>query len=135
MARLRRLAALNRPLSALLLLAVLYFSACSNRPAIAAKATVQTFYAAIQDDNAPVVADNVAQSASAAFREHVRMAAVAAQAGGAAQQAVEIVRVDAPAISDNTARVHVVFADGGSDTVSLEREGARWKVVSSGRLR
>ena len=115
-------------------LALVTLFACSNRPAIAARATVETFYAAIQSDNQPLIADNLAQNASPQFRQRVERAALAAQGGGAAQQFVQLVRVDTPTVSDDTARVHVLFADGQPDTVSLVREGLRWKVLRSGRM-
>jgi hypothetical protein len=117
-----------------LVLSVLLLCSCSSRPAIAASATVETFYTAIQADNLPVVQDNIAANASAQFQQRVFQAAAASQSGGRAQRAVQLVKVDTPAISGNTATVGVVFADGGSDTVRLRREGERWKVVSSGRL-
>jgi hypothetical protein len=119
---------------AFLVIAAIVLSACSNRPAIAAKATVHTFYSAIQADDVPVVEDNLAQTAAPSFRRHVEAATVAAQAGGAAERAVQIVRVDSPSIRGSSARVPVRFADGASDIVTLTQEGLRWKVVTSGRL-
>jgi hypothetical protein len=121
-------------LAGALLIAVLISCACSDRPSVAARATVQTFYSAIQVDNVPVVDDNLAADASPQFRAHVQAATLSAQSDGEAQRAVTLVRVDTPAIHGATANVHVVFADGGADTVSLVAEGLRWKVVSSGRL-
>jgi hypothetical protein len=115
-------------------LAAVVLSACANRQATAAKATVQTFFSAMQADDVPVVDDNLAQSASPSFRQHVEAATLAAQSGGAAERAVQIVRIDSPAIKGNDARVPVRFADGSSDVVTLTLEGLRWKVVSSGSL-
>jgi hypothetical protein len=114
--------------------ALVLLCACSDRPAIAARATVETFYTAIQADDLPVVQDNLAASASPRFGQRVLQAAAAAQTGGAAEKAVQLVQVGTPSIAGNTARVHVVFADGSSDTVSLVREGERWKVESTGKL-
>jgi hypothetical protein len=119
---------------AVVLCAVALLCACSNRASVAARATVETFYTAIQADNLPVVQDNIAASASPQFQQHVLQAATAAQDGGVALKAVQVVKIDAPSINGSTARVTVVFADGGADTVVLAREGERWKVVSSGRL-
>lgn len=117
---------------AFLLLAAL--CACSNRPAVAARATVQTFYSAIQVDNFPVVEDNLAPNASSEFRQHIQTAAEAAQTSGTAERAVQIVRIDTPSIRGDNAQVHVVFADGSTDVVSLSRHQFRWKVVTSSRL-
>lgn len=125
------------PSRAPLLLALsllLTLCACSNRPAVAASATVETFYTAVQADNLPVVDDNIAQNATPQFQQHVEQAAIAAQSGGAAQKFVQVVTIGTPSIVGDTAQVHVVFADGRSDTVSLVREGLRWKVLTSGRL-
>jgi len=118
------------------LLILLLLAACtgSDRPSIAARATVQTFFAAMQVDNVPLVDDNLANSAAPDFRDHVRSATESAQSNQQARLAITLVRVDPPAIDGNTARVQVVFADGGADTVSLAREGLRWKVVTTGRL-
>jgi hypothetical protein len=118
----------------LMALAITLLVACSNRPALAAKATVETFYTAVQADNLPVAEDNIATNATPQFHQRVEQAAGAAQAGGGAQKSVQVVQVDAPSIDDGTAHVRVLFADGQSDTVSLVREGLRWKVLTSGRL-
>ena|SRR5579875_3290182 len=113
------------------LCALVLLCACSNRSVIAARATVETFYTAVQADNLPVVQDNLAADASPQFQQRIMQAAAAAQAGGPAQQAVRITQVDTPSINGNAARVRVVFADGKSDVVYLDREGPRWKVVNS----
>ncbi len=130
----RRSALYLLPAVALALCSAALLCACSNRPSIAAQATVETFYAAIRADNLPVVQDNMATTASPQFQQHVLQAATAAQEGGAAERAVQVVKVDTPSIDGNTASVGVVFADGGADSIRLTREGERWKVVSSGRL-
>jgi hypothetical protein len=117
-----------------LLLVLLTLCACSNRPSIAARATVETFYSALRADNLPLADDNTAQSASTSFRDHAQAAAEAAQSDDSAAKAVEVMRVDSPAINGDTAQVHVVFADGSTDVVSLTKEGPRWKVLTSGRL-
>jgi hypothetical protein len=109
--------------------------ACSNRESTAVRATVETFFGAIQSDNVPLIQDNLARDATPAFRDRVAAAAIAAQRNGDAESAVRVVRVDQPVVHDATASVHVNFADGISDDVSLVREGLRWKVRSSGRLR
>jgi hypothetical protein len=116
------------------ILLLLALCACSNRASIAARATVETFYSAVQNDNMPLAEDNLAQSATPQFRARVEEAAAAAQSGGAAQQAVQLVRVDPPVINGDRARIHVLFADGRPDEVTLVREGLRWKVLTSGRL-
>jgi hypothetical protein len=117
------------------LVALVLLAACtSNRPALAIKATVETFYAGIANENVSFIDDNLAPSASPAFRDHVLAAASAAQQSAATQRAVQTVRIGQPVIKDSMARVHVVFADGSADNVSLVRQGVRWKVVTSGRL-
>src|SRR6266702_4138283 len=93
-------------------LMVLPFSGCSDRQSIAARATVETFYGAIQNDNIPLVEDNLAEAATPQFRERVEAAAQAAQSGGNAQQSVQLVHVDEPSITAGGARVQVTFADG-----------------------
>src|SRR5712692_4921739 len=93
------------------------FCACSDRPATAARATVETFYGAVQNGNLPLMEDNLARTASPQFRARVEAAAAAAQAEGDARRSVQLVRVDAPAITDGVARVRVVFADGRVDDV------------------
>jgi sorbitol-specific phosphotransferase system component IIBC len=105
---------------------------CSDRPSIAARATVETFYSAVQNDNLPVADDNIAQTASPEFRARVEQAASAAQTTAETQRSMQVTRVDQPVISGATARVGVQFADGRADTVTLRREGERWKVVSTG---
>jgi len=113
---------------------VLAFSGCADRQSIAAQATVETFYGAIQNDNLPLVEDNLAKAATPQFRERVEAAAQAAQSGGDAQRSVQLVRVDEPSMTAGGARIQVRFADGQTDIVSLVREGLRWKVLTSGRL-
>jgi len=131
---LRRYGRLRQILRPLLILLFLAACAGSDRPSIAARATVQTFFSAMQVDNVPIVDDNLASSASPDFRDHVRSATESAQNDEQARRAVTLVQVDSPDISGTTARVHVVFADGGADSISLAREGLRWKVVTTGRL-
>jgi hypothetical protein len=134
MTRAGNLTAPRSLLAGAFLVVLLISCAGSDRPSIAARATVQTFYSAIQVDNVPVIDDNLATDASPQFREHVQAATLSAQSGGEPQRAVTLVRVDSPAIQGATANVHVVFADGGADTVALVREGLRWKVLTTGRL-
>jgi len=113
---------------------LLALSACSDRPSVAARATVETFYGAVQNDNLDLAGDNIARAASPQFRTHVEAAASAAQTSADGRRSVQLVRVETPSISGDTARVHVVFADGQTDTVTLMREGLQWKVLNSGRL-
>ena len=114
--------------------AALLLAGCGSRVAVAIKATVHTFYAGIAEDDVGYIDDNIAPSASSTFQQHVMQEANEAQHDSAALHTVQIVRIDDPSITGDTARVHVVFADGGSDDVVLVRQGVRWKVVSSGRL-
>jgi hypothetical protein len=107
---------------------------CSNRSSIAIRATVETFYSAVQNDNGPLLDDNLSPSAPPAFRSHVQRTASEAQADPQTKASVQLVRVEEPSINGDTARVPVVFADGGRDIVVLNREGLRWKVASSSRL-
>jgi hypothetical protein len=110
------------------------FCACSDRPATAARATVETFYGALQSDNLPLMEDNLAQTASPQFRVRIEAVAADAQTSDDARRSVQLVRVDTPVITGGAARVRVVFADGQTDDVSLVSEGLRWKVLSSERL-
>jgi hypothetical protein len=119
-------------LLAVLCLAVL--CACSDRPAIAARATVENFYGALQNDNPDLLHDNIAATATQHFRDRVDSTAAAAQSSSDARRSVQVVSIDTPSINGDTARVRVVFADGQSDTVVMAREGLRWKVVTTGRL-
>lgn len=128
----RRIAVFDLRLS--LLTFILVLSGCANRPSIAIRATVETFYSAIQNANFPLMDDNVSGSAEPAFRQHARQAAQDAQSDPAARAAVQVTRVDQPVITGSSAAVRVQFADGQSDTVRLVRERLRWRVISSGRL-
>lgn len=123
-----------RQLFPAVLAALVLIGCTSNRPAVAIKATVETFYAAIATENVSLIDDNLAPSAASSFRDRVMAAAVAAQESTEAQKAVQTVRVDQPAIRGDTAKVHVVLADGTSDDVLLARQGFRWRVVTSTRL-
>jgi hypothetical protein len=124
-----------KPARWLPLLLLLTIVACSNRPSIAARASVETFYSAVQNDDVPLMEDNLAAGADPGFVEHVHQAAASAQSDPAVRASVQVTRIEQPSISGNNARVRVQFADGQSDTVLLGREGLRWKVLSSGRLR
>jgi hypothetical protein len=108
--------------------------ACSDRPAIAARATVENFYSAVQNDNLDLLHDNVASTATPQFRSRVDAIAAAAQSSSDVRRSVQVEKIDPPAISGDRARVRVEFADGQGDTVEMAREGLRWKVVSTGRM-
>lgn len=123
-----------RQLFPALLTALVLIGCTSNRPAVAIKATVETFYAAIATDNVSEIDDNLAPSATTSFHKHVLAAARAAQESTEAQKAVQTMRIDQPAIRGDRAKVHVVLADGTSDDVLLARQGFRWRVVTSSRL-
>jgi hypothetical protein len=116
-------------------LGLVFSCACSDRPATAARATVENFYGAIQNDNLDLLHDNVASSATPQFRSNVDTTAAAAQTSSDVRRSVQVVTVHTPQISDGTAQVRVELGDGEADTVQLAREGLRWKVVSTGRLR
>jgi Domain of unknown function (DUF4878) len=118
----------------LAVLSLLVVCACSDRPSVAARATVENFYGAMQNDNPDLLHDNIAASATQRFREHVDATAGVAQSNSDVRRSVQVVTIDPPSIVGDNARVRVVFADEQSDTVVLVREGPRWKVVSTGRL-
>jgi hypothetical protein len=128
----RRIAAFDPRLP--LLTFILVLGGCANRPSIAIRATVETFYSAVHNANLPLIDDNTSSAADPAFRQHTRQAAEDAQSDPAARASVQITRVDQPVISGSSATVRVQFADGRPDTVVLVREGLRWRIVSSGRL-
>jgi hypothetical protein len=107
---------------------------CSNHAPVAVKATVETFYSGIAEDDSGNIQDNLAPAASQAFQQHVTAAAATAQHDAAVLKSVQLVQIGAPSIHGDRAQVHVVFADGQSDTVTLVREGLMWKVLASGRL-
>lgn len=120
-------------LLAILALAIVC-AGCSNHTPVAIKATVETFYAGIAENDQPNIDDNLATSAAPAFQQHVTAAAAAAQHDSSVLKSVQLVQIGTPSIHGDTARLHVLFADGKSDTVSLVREGLMWKVLTSGRL-
>lgn len=107
---------------------------CSSHTPVAIKATVETFYSGVAEDDQPNIDDNLAPAAPAAFQQHVMAAATAAQHDSNVLKSVQLVQIGSPSIHGDSARVHVAFADGSSDTVSLVREGLMWKVLSSGKL-
>lgn len=116
------------------LLCFIALCACADRPSIAARATVETFYGAVQNDNLDLANDNIAATASPQFHQRVEATAASAQFNSDVRRSVQLVTVDAPVFNGSNAHVHVVFADGQSDTVTLVREGLRWKVQTTGKM-
>ena len=128
-ARLRCLALLP-----VLVAVALVLAGCSSHTPIAIKATVETFYSGIAQDDPSNIQDNLALAAAQAFQQHVTAAAAAAQHDSTVLKSVQLAQIGTPSIHGDSARVPVVFADGKADTVSLVREGLMWKVLTSNRL-
>lgn len=119
--------------AAALLLALL-LTGCANHTQTAIKAAVEQFYAGISVENKDAIEGSIAASAPASFHSRVVQTAQAAQHDPAVRASVRVVRVDAPVVHGNTARVRVHFEDGGTDDVSLVQEQGMWKVISTSRL-
>jgi hypothetical protein len=113
---------------------LILLSGCANRPSIAARATVENFYGAVQNDNLDLLDDNLAAMASPQFRDQVHTTAAAAQLNPDVRRSVQVVTIGPPSIDASSARVQVDFANGQSNTVTLVREGLRWKVLTTGTL-
>lgn len=118
------------------LLAALLALGCStvSHEPVAIKASVETFYSGIANDNADDVSMYLSPAASPSFRKHVQQVTAAAQTSQQVLKSVQIAKISDPVINGDSALVHVVFANGNGDEVSLLRSGLMWLVVKSGRL-